>query len=58
MGDSSTQCVDESTVLVDKSDSRPLVLVIDDSADMRLFITELLKDDYRVIRAANGKEGV
>ncbi len=58
MGDSSTHCVDESTVLVDKSDSRPVVLVIDDSADMRLFITELLKDDYRVIRAANGKEGV
>lgn len=41
-----------------EEESRPIVLVIDDSSDMRLFITELLKERYRVIRAANGKEGV
>ncbi len=36
----------------------PLLLVIDDNDDIRSMIRELLCGDYRIIEAANGKEGV
>lgn len=37
---------------------KPLVLVIDDNPDIRLMLTELLGDEYGVIGAADGKEGL
>ncbi len=37
---------------------KPLLLVIDDNADIRQMIRELLSDSYRVSEAANGKEGI
>lgn len=37
---------------------KPLLLVIDDNEDIRKMIGELLGDDYTVIFAANGKEGI
>ncbi len=37
---------------------KPLVLVIDDNKDIQLMLSELLKADYNVITAPNGKEGV
>ena len=43
---------------VDDSDSRPLLLVIDDNSDIRVLVSRLLGDEYRIITAANGKEGV
>jgi signal transduction histidine kinase/DNA-binding response OmpR family regulator len=39
-------------------DQRPKVLVIDDNDDMRSYISRLLADDYVVLTAANGVEGV
>lgn len=39
-------------------DSKPLLLVIDDNADIRRMIAELLKDEYRIIEAADGKKGI
>ncbi len=43
----------------DTSDeSKPLVLVIDDNADMLRLISELMSDTYRIITAPDGKEGV
>jgi len=35
----------------------PQVLVVDDNADMRLYIREILQNEYAVTEAANGDEG-
>lgn len=37
---------------------KPLLLVIDDNDDIRKMIRELLSDEYRIIEAPNGKEGI
>lgn len=39
-------------------DGKPLLLVVDDNEDIRRMVGELLKDDYTVIFASNGKDGV
>lgn len=39
-------------------EEKPIVLVIDDNKDILQLVTELLKSDYNVITASNGKEGV
>lgn len=36
----------------------PLLLVIDDNADIRRMIVELLKDEYNIVTASDGREGV
>lgn len=36
----------------------PLILVVDDNADLREFLTDILRTDYQVIQAANGVEGL
>lgn len=46
----------DSDVAVDEN--KPLVLIIDDNRDIRRLITSLLGDDYNVIGAANGKDGI
>lgn len=38
--------------------SRPLILVIDDNADVREYVAQLLGGEYDVRRAADGKEGL
>lgn len=38
--------------------SKPLLLVIDDNEDIRKMVGELLRDDYSMIFASNGKEGI
>lgn len=43
---------------VEQDESKPLLLVVDDNADIRLMIRELLKDSYRIMDASDGKEGV
>lgn len=42
----------------DSNPDKPLLLVIDDNADIRLLITELLGDEYNVITASNGRQGL
>lgn len=37
---------------------KPVVLVIDDNRDIREMVGELLHDDYNIITASNGSEGV
>lgn len=39
-------------------DSRPHVLVIDDNADIRKMVGELLSDEYNITYAASGSEGL
>ena len=38
--------------------SKPCVLIIDDNADIRLYVHGLLHTDYTVIEAADGSEGI
>ena len=42
----------------DTKGDRPLILVVDDNADMRAYLVRLLADDYRVMTASNGIEGL
>ncbi|MCE3221961.1 MAG: putative Histidine kinase [Nitrospira sp.] len=37
---------------------RPMVLVVDDNADMRAYLTRLLADEYRVITAGDGDDAL
>lgn len=39
-------------------DIRPLLLIVEDNADIRLYIEESLHEDYRIIQACNGREGM
>ncbi len=39
-------------------DDLPVILVAEDNADMRLFISEYLVTNYKVIEAENGKEAI
>ncbi|OGU32812.1 MAG: hypothetical protein A2X67_11785, partial [Ignavibacteria bacterium GWA2_55_11] len=39
-------------------ESQPLVLIIEDNADMRRYIRSHIEDHYRVAEAANGEEGL
>lgn len=38
--------------------SRPLVLIIDDNADIRALVASVLADEYRVVTASDGREGL
>ena len=40
------------------SEDKPFILVIDDNADIRLMISELLGEDYNILTASNGARGV
>lgn len=42
----------------DFTDDKPIVLVVDDNSDIRSMLRELLSDEYNVIVASDGKEGV
>lgn len=46
----------ESDVRFDSD--RPLLLIIDDNRDIRQMVSELMNDDYNIITASNGAEGV
>lgn len=43
---------------VEEGSDKPLLLIIDDNADIRKMVGELLNDEYRIIEAQNGKEGI
>ncbi|MCH5224905.1 MAG: substrate-binding domain-containing protein [Muribaculaceae bacterium] len=40
------------------SEDKPLLLIIDDNKDIRELVAQLMNDDYNVISAPNGKEGI
>lgn len=48
----------ETTSKEPTEDIRPLLLIVEDNADIRLYIEESLHEDYRIIQACNGKEGM
>lgn len=41
-----------------KDKGAPIVLVVEDNDDMRLFLKNILMDDYQVLTARNGNEGI
>ena len=47
---------EKSTVTSD--DHQPILLIVEDNADMRHYIRKTFSDHYKVIEAANGKEGI
>lgn len=38
--------------------SKPSVLIIDDNADIRFYVSNLLRSEYQVLEAADGSEGI
>ena len=49
---------DESNMRRDLSEELPVILLVEDEADYRLLIASDLEEDYQVVEAANGKEGL
>ncbi len=49
---------DNATEEEDYDSEKMSVLVIDDNADIRSYVASLLKNEYSVLQAANGKEGI
>ena len=45
-------------VLLDITSEKRIILIVDDNTDIRLYIRELLKDDYVVLEASNGHQGL
>ena len=43
---------------VEVGNDKPLLLIIDDNADIRKMVRELLSDGYGIIETPNGKEGI
>ena len=41
-----------------KNDELPLLLIIDDDADIRQFIASIFRDSYRIKEAKNGEQGI
>ena len=40
------------------SNDKPIVLIVDDNKDIQQLVGELLRADYNILTASNGKEGV
>lgn len=49
---------DSSFQSVDSSDDLPLLLIVDDNADIRNYIALNFSNEYRIILATNGSEGL
>ncbi|AOW09970.1 hybrid sensor histidine kinase/response regulator transcription factor [Flavobacterium gilvum] len=47
----------ESAQLLDSSAELPLLLIVDDNADIRNYIAQNFSNEYRIIIATNGSEG-
>ncbi|MBW8331144.1 MAG: response regulator [Prolixibacteraceae bacterium] len=42
---------------LDRSSEKPLILIVEDNRDMRLFVEDILQDNYEMLSASNGKIG-
>jgi len=43
---------------VDPNSEKPILLIVEDNTDVRLFITSIFKNDYIILQAKNGQEGI
>ncbi len=57
-GDTAAELADIEPADADAGDARPLLLVIDDNSDMRMLISSLMADTYRIATAADGRQGL
>ena len=48
---------DSEPIETTSSDIQPLLLVVEDNEDIRQYIADSMGDDYRILQAADGKEG-
>lgn len=48
----------QTSATAESSDNRPQILIVDDSDDIRTYISSLLSDRYAIISAADGSEGL
>ncbi|MBV1923598.1 MAG: response regulator, partial [Flavobacteriaceae bacterium] len=48
----------DSEIISTEIDDIPLMLVVDDNDDIRSFINESFKNEYRIIEAIDGKKGI
>src|SRR5689334_5762373 len=48
----------DSDIQIDPESGRPLVLVVDDEPMVRSLVTATLREDYRVLEAADGEEAL
>ncbi|MEZ4792436.1 MAG: response regulator [Gelidibacter sp.] len=46
------------TIEIDESKESFVLLIVEDDTDIRDFIASIFKDDYQIIKAANGAEGI
>jgi signal transduction histidine kinase/DNA-binding response OmpR family regulator len=53
-----TEVSDHKTTTSPNPPNTPIVLIVEDNADIRQYISETLEGDYQIITAANGKIGV
>lgn len=44
--------------LVDQSEPSSTILIVEDSEDVRIYISELLKDNYTILLSENGQKGL
>ncbi len=50
--------LDGQTISDEPIKKNPLILVVEDSNDVRAYISSLLKSDYKIIEAENAEEGI
>lgn len=58
MKDSLLQIADERIKEDEKLNTRPVLLIVEDNADIREYISDSFCEDYNVLTARNGKEGL
>ncbi|WP_337864563.1 two-component regulator propeller domain-containing protein [Ignavibacterium sp.] len=44
--------------VIDKQNDKPLILIVEDSEDVRYFISTLLKNEFRLTLAVNGQDAI
>jgi len=48
----------EQDFISDRKKSLPLVLIVEDNPDVTSYISSFMENDYRILNAENGKEGI
>lgn len=56
--DEAMMSLDEKNGTISNKGDKPVVLVVDDNADMRAYIHKLLEKDYQTVLAPNGREAL
>lgn len=55
---STDQIIEKAVAVIEKSKQAPKILLVEDNAEMRQYLSDYLSKDYEVFEAANGKEAL